>query len=82
MKITLEPTESQRGKSLDTMHKNITIELPCDDCDVYAALEMCCDALIAWGFHKDSVAECLDPEFASYNMDIAPCKTDLSGENN
>lgn len=61
------------------MHKTITLELPTDDTDVYAALELCCDALIAWGFHRDSVADCLDKDFAEYNLGITPTKYDFDG---
>ena len=74
MKITLTPSTSQIGKPLDQMSKEITISLPTDDLDIYAAMELACSALIAYGFAPESVADCLDEEFAEFNMGIK--KTD------
>ena len=70
MKVTLTPSTSQIGKPLDQMNKEITVSLPVDDVDIYAAMELACSALIAYGFDPESVADCLDEEFAEFNLGI------------
>jgi hypothetical protein len=56
MKITISPTENQ-NKEDDFKYTTVEISLPYDDVSITEALEMVRGALLAWGFHPDSVNE-------------------------
>jgi hypothetical protein len=64
MKITIEPTEDQSGRSADTMHSKVSISIASDDLDIGEAMEQVVKALQAWGFHNESIAGYLDEELA------------------
>ena len=58
MKITITPSEDQT----DQKHKyyGVTIEHPEDGVICRNALEMCVNALMAWGFHRDSIMDAME----------------------
>ena len=64
MKITIEPTEDQSGRSADTMLSKVSISIASDDLDIGEAMEQVVKALQAWGFHNKSIAGYLDEELA------------------
>ena len=64
MRITIEPTEDQSGRSADTMHSKVSISIASDDLDIGEAMEQVVKALQAWGFHNESIAKELDYELA------------------
>ena len=64
MKITIEPTEDQSGRSADTMHSEVSVSIASDDLDIGETMEQVVKALQAWGFHNDSIAKYLDEELA------------------
>jgi len=64
MKITIEPTEDQSGKSADTMHSKVSISITSDDLDIGETMGQVVKALQAWGFHNESIAGYLDEELA------------------
>ena len=64
MKITIEPTEDQSGRSADTMHSKVSISITSDDLDIGETMEQVVKALQAWGFHNESIAGYLDEELA------------------
>ena len=64
MRITIEPTEDQSGRSADTMHSKVSISIASDDLDIGEAMEQVVKALQAWGFHNESIAGYLDEELA------------------
>ena len=64
MKITIEPTEDQSGRSADTMHSKVSISITSDDLDIGETMEQVVKALQAWGFHNESIAKYLDEELA------------------
>ena len=58
MKITISPSEDQDGQK----HKyfGVTIEHPHDDVNCRIALEMCVNALMAWGFERDCIMDAME----------------------
>ena len=58
MKITISPSEDQDGQK----HKyfGVTIEHPHDDVNCRIALEMCVNALSAWGFQRESIMDAME----------------------
>ena len=64
MKITIEPTEDQSGRSADTMHSEVSVSIASDDLDIGETMEQVVKALQAWGFHNESIAGYLDEELA------------------
>jgi len=64
MKITIEPTEDQSGRSADTTHSKVSISIASDDLDIGETMEQVVKALQAWGFHNESIAKYLDEELA------------------
>ena len=56
MKITISPTENQNKEDY-FKYTTVEISLPYDDVSITEALEMVRGALLAWGFHPDSVNE-------------------------
>jgi hypothetical protein len=64
MKITIEPTEDQSGRSADTMHSTVSISIDTDDLNIGETMEQVVRVLQAWGFHNDSIAEEIDYELA------------------
>ena len=64
MKITIEPTEDQSGRSADTTHSKVSISITSDDLDIGETMEQVVKALQAWGFHNESIAGYLDEELA------------------
>ena len=64
MKITIEPTEDQSGKSADTMHSTVSVSIANDDLDITEIMRQVVKTLQAWGFHNESIAKELDEELA------------------
>jgi hypothetical protein len=64
MKITIEPTDDQSGRSADTMHSTVSISINSDDLDIGETMGQVVKALQAWGFHNESIAGYLDEELA------------------
>jgi hypothetical protein len=64
MKITIEPTDDQSGRSADTMHSKVSISIASDDLDIGDTMGQVVKALQAWGFHNESIAGYLDEELA------------------
>lgn len=58
MKITISPSEDQKNQNYK--HYGLTIEHPHDDLNCDTALEMCVNALIAWGFQRNSIADAME----------------------
>lgn len=58
MKITITPSEDQTSQK--HKHYGATIEHPHDDVSCHIALEMCVNALIAWGFQWDSIMDAME----------------------
>ena len=58
MKITITPSEDQTSER----HKyyGTSIEHPEDGVNCRIALEMCVNALSAWGFHRDSIMDAME----------------------
>ena len=56
MKITIEPTEEH---AIPCPTVNLTV--PDDDLSVIEVLELIKCALLAWGFHPDTVKDAFDP---------------------
>ena len=58
MKITITPSEDQSNQK----HKyyGTSIEHPEDGVKCHIALEMCVNALIAWGFERDSIMDAME----------------------
>ena len=58
MKITITPSEDQTGQK----HKyyGTSIEHPEDGVNCHTALEMCVNALMAWGFERDSIMAAME----------------------
>ena len=54
MRITIEPTEAYNG---NFPQQTVTISVPNDNMHVGEAVELMKNALIAWGYHPDSVAD-------------------------
>lgn len=58
MKITLQPSEDQTGEEYP--HATITIEIPGDDIEIVSVIDyLIRPALMAWGFHHDTINEYL-----------------------
>jgi hypothetical protein len=64
MKITIEPTEDQSGRSADTMHSKVSVSIASDDLDIGETMGQVVKALQAWGFHNESIAGYLNEELA------------------
>ena len=64
MKITIEPTEDQSGRSADTMHSKVSVSIASDDLDITETMGQVVKALQAWGFYNESIAKELDYELA------------------
>ena len=58
MKITISPSEDQRN--MPHKYYGVTIEHPHDSVNCGIALEMCVNALIAWGFQRDSIMDAME----------------------
>lgn len=58
MKITISPSQDQTGQKFKFYA--VSIEHPDDEADVSVALEMCVNALIAWGFQRDWIVNAMD----------------------
>lgn len=58
MKITITPSEDQSGQK--HKHYGVIIEHPHDDVNCHTALQMCVNALIAWGFQRDSIMDAME----------------------
>ena len=58
MKITISPSEVQTIQK--HKHYGATIEHPEDNVNCHIALEMCVNALIAWGFQRDSIIDAME----------------------
>lgn len=52
MKITIEPTNENLGRA-----PKVSLELPSDDTVVEDAIELVVGALVAYGYHPDSIKE-------------------------
>lgn len=55
MKITIEPTQDQ-SKEAHPFDK-VILESPHDDVDINVAMDLVERALVAWGFHPDTVQD-------------------------
>jgi len=55
MKITLEPTHNQLKETYP--YPKVTIDSPRDDLDIEEAMSLVEKALVAWGFHPDTVQD-------------------------
>ena len=64
MKITIEPTEDQSGRSADAMHSKVSISIASDDLDIGDTMAQVVKALQAWGFHNESIAGYLIEDLA------------------
>ena len=58
MKITISPSEDQTN--LKDKFYAVTIEHPHDGVSCHIALEMCVNALIGWGFQRDSIMDAME----------------------
>ena len=52
MRFTIEPTEAGNAN-----HRTVSVAKPSDDLDVHALMELVRAALLAYGFHPDSIKE-------------------------
>lgn len=61
MRITIEPTEDQTGRSLGATHIRVSIEHPSDDLPIHELFEnIIAPALLAWGFGEKTINEYLN----------------------
>jgi hypothetical protein len=58
MKITITPSEDQINQK--HKHYSVSIEHPYDDVDCQIALELAVNALIAWGFQRDTIMDAME----------------------
>jgi hypothetical protein len=58
MKITITPSEDQTNQK--HKHYGVTIEHPSDDVDCHIALQITVNALIAWGFQRDTIMDAME----------------------
>jgi len=58
MKITITPSEDQTNQK----HKyyGVAIESPADDVDCHIAIRIIVNALIAWGFERDTIMKAME----------------------
>ena len=62
MKITIEPTQDQTGRTVEATHCTVTVAHPFDDLDISEAFCLVKQALIAWGFSETTVDSVLGEE--------------------
>lgn len=55
MKVTIEPTQDQTGETHP--FPKVAIDSPHDDLDIEEAMSLVERALVAWGFHPDTVQD-------------------------
>jgi len=58
MKITITPSEDQTSQKYK--HYGVSIEHPHDDVDCHIAFQIIVNALIAWGFQRDSIMDAME----------------------
>jgi len=58
MKITITPSEDQTSQKYK--HYSVSIEHPHDDIDCQIAIQLAVNALIAWGFQRDTIMEAME----------------------
>ena len=58
MKITITPSEDQTSQK--HKHYSVTIEHPQDDVNCQIALQITVNALIAWGFQRNTIMDAME----------------------
>ena len=61
MRITLEPTQDQSGRSAAATHCKVIVEHPFDDLELIEVAELFRSVVLAWGFPALGVSD-LIPE--------------------
>ena len=65
MKVTLTPSGDQsKMRDVSFMYKTVTLDHPSDELGVQSAMELICQALVAWGYDAQNIGDMLYPDVA------------------